>query len=336
MAKILVISDIHSNNHALEAVVNKATADIGNNLKEIWVLGDMVGRGPNPVEVLTFLMEEVLPGNWVLGNHDVLFAEYVRCVDLLNDPDKLPEGHEKLKTSVGFLERRVIMASRLEWEVTNAMPLRTIIKNREAVDQVDAVRQFAEQSFFRKNGQPKYKQYAGLHCVLVHANVAEPIGPYIYPWEVQVNIPRAFEELANFFDEDEAKKPNPNEIIAQFYGHTHIPTLVEMENENVTPLMVENDREYKLEPGKRYLINPGSVGQSRDFDIRASYAIFDPDEQTIFFKKTDYNRGLLMQDLIDGQYPDDLVMGVNTPKGPSNTPAEWKEHFLKQAELQNG
>jgi len=45
----------------------------------------------------------------------------------------------------------------------------------------------------------------------------------------------------------------------------------------------------QLKPHTRYLINPGSVGQPRDGDWRAAFALFDTDAQIIHFHRTPYN-----------------------------------------------
>ena len=45
----------------------------------------------------------------------------------------------------------------------------------------------------------------------------------------------------------------------------------------------------QLKPATRYLINPGSVGQPRDGDWRAAFALFDTDEQVVHFHRTPYN-----------------------------------------------
>jgi predicted phosphodiesterase len=45
----------------------------------------------------------------------------------------------------------------------------------------------------------------------------------------------------------------------------------------------------QLKPETRYLINPGSVGQPRDGDWRAAYALYDTDAQVVHFHRTPYN-----------------------------------------------
>ena len=61
--RIAVLSDIHANLAALEAV----RADLPD-VDELWVLGDTVGYGPQPNEVIAALQE--LGARSVLGNHD--------------------------------------------------------------------------------------------------------------------------------------------------------------------------------------------------------------------------------------------------------------------------
>lgn len=61
--RIAVLSDIHSNLAALEAVREDLPA-----VDEVWVLGDIVGYGPQPNEVIAMLQE--LGARSVLGNHD--------------------------------------------------------------------------------------------------------------------------------------------------------------------------------------------------------------------------------------------------------------------------
>ena len=68
--KVLLLSDIHSNLAALEAVVEDADAKF--DIAETWVLGDLVGYGPHPAECLSLLssMQAVA----VAGNPDLAVA----------------------------------------------------------------------------------------------------------------------------------------------------------------------------------------------------------------------------------------------------------------------
>ncbi|MDX1983528.1 MAG: metallophosphoesterase family protein [Bryobacteraceae bacterium] len=72
-----------------------------------------------------------------------------------------------------------------------------------------------------------------------------------------------------------------------FLGHTHVPFLSRDRGRETT---LETGEFHRLEPGARYLANPGSVGKPRDADPRASYLIFDSGELTIQFRRVDYDR----------------------------------------------
>jgi protein phosphatase len=69
--KILVVSDLHANLEAMEALPK--------DFDRLWVLGDLVNYGPNPVEVVEFVREKA--SVVVRGNHDhaVGFDEDPRC-----------------------------------------------------------------------------------------------------------------------------------------------------------------------------------------------------------------------------------------------------------------
>lgn len=62
--KIVVLSDLHSNLEALQAVVSNLP-----NYDELWCLGDIVGYGPQPNEVIESL-QQLRPMTVLLGNHD--------------------------------------------------------------------------------------------------------------------------------------------------------------------------------------------------------------------------------------------------------------------------
>src|ERR1035437_7602063 len=63
--KILVVSDIHANLEALQAVLRESH-------DELWVLGDLVNYGPNPCEVLELI--RLHAALVVQGNHDSAIA----------------------------------------------------------------------------------------------------------------------------------------------------------------------------------------------------------------------------------------------------------------------
>jgi diadenosine tetraphosphatase ApaH/serine/threonine PP2A family protein phosphatase len=65
--RIAVLSDVHSNLHALEAVLTEVDAS---EVDEIWCLGDIVGYGPRPNECTALLQERT--SICLAGNHDLV------------------------------------------------------------------------------------------------------------------------------------------------------------------------------------------------------------------------------------------------------------------------
>ena len=70
-----------------------------------------------------------------------------------------------------------------------------------------------------------------------------------------------------------------------FFGHTHSPRLFVKDGSVVGfPLT-----EVKIEPNKQYFINVGSVGQPRDGDWRAAYAIYDLGSKKVTLRRLKYD-----------------------------------------------
>jgi diadenosine tetraphosphatase ApaH/serine/threonine PP2A family protein phosphatase len=79
-----------------------------------------------------------------------------------------------------------------------------------------------------------------------------------------------------------------------FFGHTHgraiyelLPARIQISDLGST---IADAQTLPLLPDHHYLINPGSVGQSRDEDARASFAIYDAHRHTIQFLHVEYDR----------------------------------------------
>lgn len=74
-----------------------------------------------------------------------------------------------------------------------------------------------------------------------------------------------------------------------FVGHSHVPiALVRLEDDPLRTARAEGS-EIDLSDVRRALINVGSVGQPRDDDPRAAYAIFDSDEQRVVIERVRYD-----------------------------------------------
>jgi predicted phosphodiesterase len=74
------------------------------------------------------------------------------------------------------------------------------------------------------------------------------------------------------------------------FGHTHLPAVFSIDpHMNVRGFAVRDEATVKLEPGLRFLINPGSVGQPRDRNPAASCIILDTDKRTAQFFRVAYD-----------------------------------------------
>lgn len=71
-----------------------------------------------------------------------------------------------------------------------------------------------------------------------------------------------------------------------FVGHTHVPVIFKYTGEKVETI---TSMETQLESDKKYIVNPGGVGQPRDRDPRASFVIYDSDEKYVKGFRIDYN-----------------------------------------------
>ncbi len=69
-------------------------------------------------------------------------------------------------------------------------------------------------------------------------------------------------------------------------GHTHIPAVYEVSDSEIKMLGAST---IKLDLDSQYVVNPGSVGQPRDGDPRASYALLDSNSGELVFRRVGYN-----------------------------------------------
>ena len=63
----------------------------------------------------------------------------------------------------------------------------------------------------------------------------------------------------------------------------------------------------KCEADKKLFVNPGSVGQPRDGDPRASFAIWDQDRARVEFYRVEYDLNLTQKKMREAQLPGYLV-----------------------------
>jgi len=221
--RIAIISDVHANLAALEAVLRHAEAQKA--LDALWCLGDTVGYGPQPRECLARLRE--LATVLLVGNHDLA------AIGQLSTEDFNPAA-----------------AAAARWtarQLTDA--------DREFIARLPQV---VEEDDF----------------TMVHGTLRWPVWEYLYSYDAaQAHLQR---------------QKTPFGLV----GHTHVPMLV-VEDERYPYgcelFYLEDGATVRLNPSRRLVINPGGVGQPRDGDPRASYAIYDTEEGTVTIHRVEYD-----------------------------------------------
>jgi diadenosine tetraphosphatase ApaH/serine/threonine PP2A family protein phosphatase len=90
-----------------------------------------------------------------------------------------------------------------------------------------------------------------------------------------------------------------------FVGHSHRPAVWSLGSggpEHVLDFQ-PYPAEIALHAGRRYLINVGSVGQPRDRDPRAAYAIWEPDAARVEIRRVPYDHRTAAQKILDARLP---------------------------------
>ncbi len=88
-----------------------------------------------------------------------------------------------------------------------------------------------------------------------------------------------------------------------FFGHTHVPVAF------IRDSMVRGGTysKFKTEPGRKYFINVGSVGQSRDGVAKATYVIYDLQEGSIELRRLDYDMATAQRKILEAGLPPRLA-----------------------------
>ncbi len=217
--RILVISDIHANYEALEAVLADAGA-----VDETWCLGDILGYGPDP-NLCVEVVRELPNLTCLLGNHDVAVL-----------------GRMPLSAFNGEARRSLDLQSRVL-----------------TADSVDFLRSLPESTLVRGE------------VTLAHGSPRDPI------WEYVLNSLSARLNF-DYFDTPFC-----------FVGHAHLQCMFQFEEERNRIVMDSPRVGRAMTMTPRAILNPGSVGQPRDRDPRAAYAIFDPETHAWEPRRVEYD-----------------------------------------------
>ena len=232
--RILVISDVHANYPALEAVLKDA-----GQTDETWCLGDLVGYGPDPNAVVEQVRE--LPQlTCLMGNHDAA------------------------------------VIGKIPFETFNSDARRSLVRHEQVLtaDNMDFLRAL-----------PQNVKVRG-ETTLAHGSPRDPL------WEYVLNTLSARLNF-DYFDTPWC-----------FVGHSHIQCMFALneKNDRVTLEATKPDQTIALRP--KLILNPGSVGQPRDRDVRAAYAIYDTKTKTWQPRRVDYNIAEVQQRIRETGLPE--------------------------------
>jgi len=108
----------------------------------------------------------------------------------------------------------------------------------------------------------------------VHASPRRPINEYIFPDDVN-DAPEKMEAIFDRVDK------------VALVGHTHVPGVFSNEPDFYPPSEIGDEHIFKFIDDEKAVVNVGSVGQPRDLDPRASYAILSPGQ--VEFVRVEYN-----------------------------------------------
>ncbi|MGH9587118.1 MAG: metallophosphoesterase family protein [Acidobacteriaceae bacterium] len=248
--RVLIVSDIHGNLEALKAVLEAASSH-----EEVWNLGDLVGYGANPNEIID--ISESVGSVFVRGNHDKACSG----VDGL-------ESFNPIAARAAAWTHSILTPEHLEW--LRQLPAGPIVV-----------------------GNPQASCAHG-----------SPLDEDQY--------------LVTLTDAAPSLAQAPERV--NFFGHTHVQGAFATNGDDWFHLVPEyNGRgaeefELPLRENARYLINPGSVGQPRDRDRRAAFAIYETEQragdltaQRVMFYRVPYDVEQAQQKIREAGLPERLA-----------------------------
>lgn len=136
-----------------------------------------------------------------------------------------------------------------------------------------------------------------------------PMGPTVVEGGVEICHGAPFDEDAYIFDELDARHAfDTARAPVCFFGHTHFAVVFRMAGDLLEIVaQPEGQTTLTLDAASRYLINPGSVGQPRDRDPRAAYAIFDTEARAVELVRLAYPIDVTQQKMLKAGLPEPLV-----------------------------
>jgi predicted phosphodiesterase len=119
---------------------------------------------------------------------------------------------------------------------------------------------------------------------------ALPQGPFVVDGQFAISHGTPIDEDAYIFGEIEALNVfRQTDFPLCFFGHSHFPVIFALSPDAITTILtIAPSFRFKLEAGVRYLINPGSIGQPRDGNPLASFAIYDSESTVVAIHRIEY------------------------------------------------
>jgi predicted phosphodiesterase len=119
---------------------------------------------------------------------------------------------------------------------------------------------------------------------------ALPAGPLLVDDAFEICHGSPADEDMYIFDElDALRAVKMTRLPVCFFGHTHFQVAFALTDSGFDTMVPGPDgKTLMFDPAAKYLINPGSVGQPRDGDRRAAYAMFDTDRRQVLLRRVEY------------------------------------------------
>ena len=231
-----VVSDIHSNLHALEAVLAAIEAEAPD---ELWCLGDLVGYGPRPNECCAAIAERA--DVCLAGNHDLVVLGTLDMTDFAGEA-----------------------AAAALW-------------TRGVLD--EQARAFLA---------PLEPQARRTDAALYHGSGRDPVWEYV------------LSDDAAWWTFQATSEP------LVLVGHSHVPLRISFDGESLEGGVADDGAEIDLSQ-KRWLLNPGSVGQPRQGDPRAAYLLLDLDARRASFRRVEYDVQRTQSEMREAGLPEMLA-----------------------------
>ena len=291
MPKHVILSDIHANWEALVAVYQDFARIDG--VRCVVSLGDLLGYGASPNEVVSGLYSLTKKGytvRYCMGNHDAAALGRYEFVDL-HDPRDL----DRLAQEAGLRNLEAIARHYRDAEHRRYVPVRYNAKAsmRWTMEHLTD----ATHRFLVANAKDHLVLADGV--LAVHASPRDPLFDY-------VTTPKRAEKALD--------SPLMRGVHLCFIGHSHIQGIWQFGADDIVnyagnvvvmhpPTTIEGPV-VRIDPDSTItLVNVGSVGQPRDGDPRAVYALWDDEAGTVELRRVAYDIAAARQKILDSGLP---------------------------------